>query len=162
MKKNSKHKEESNYKNRLSHLGKGIGKNNKKWRGNKVGYGALHDWIKNHYGKASKCENNSCLHISETYDWANISGKYKREISDWKQLCRSCHKKIDWKPKIYCIRRHRLEGNNLSVNNRGNRVCKKCKSICARKNYEKDKSKVINRVKKWREIKKLRTTILTH
>jgi len=29
------------------------------------------------------------------YEWANISGEYKRDVSDYIQLCPSCHRKFD-------------------------------------------------------------------
>ena len=31
----------------------------------------------------------------KSYDLANISGEYKRDINDFKWLCRSCHIKED-------------------------------------------------------------------
>lgn len=35
--------------------------------------------------------------------WANISGKYLRDITDWVRLCVSCHKYFD-KQKKLCIK----------------------------------------------------------
>jgi hypothetical protein len=29
------------------------------------------------------------------FDWANISGEYLRDFSDWQQLCKLCHKAFD-------------------------------------------------------------------
>jgi hypothetical protein len=66
------------------------GERNSSWKGDEVGYQALHDWIRLHYGKAYKCEVN-ILHKSPRYHWANISKKYKRDITDWKQMCTSCN-----------------------------------------------------------------------
>lgn len=57
---------------------------------NKVGYRALHEWVEKHLGKASKCSNN-INHKSSRYHWANISGEYKRDLSDWHELCPSCN-----------------------------------------------------------------------
>lgn len=65
------------------------------WKGKNVGYVALHIWINNNYGKANKCEGKNCRKNSKTYDWANVSGLYKRVKSDWKELCRSCHMIFD-------------------------------------------------------------------
>jgi len=28
-------------------------------------------------------------------NWANLSGQYKRDISDWVELCAKCHKNFD-------------------------------------------------------------------
>ena len=58
------------------------------WKGNDVGYNALHTWINKCLGKASKCIND---HVASRYFWANISGEYKRDLSDWHELCQSCN-----------------------------------------------------------------------
>ena len=58
-------------------------------------YILVHNWIKKIAGKPVKYEGENCQGRSLTYQWANISGEYKREIKDWKQLCVSCHKKFD-------------------------------------------------------------------
>ena len=78
------------------------GKNHFGWKGSDSvdkrikNYSGIHNWIKNHYGRADRCEEEACTGECKTYDWANISGEYKRIISDWKKLCRSCHKKLDY------------------------------------------------------------------
>ena len=71
------------------------GENHFNWKGDNVGYGALHDWIKKQKGIATHCELISCEGISTNYQWANISGLYLRELTDWMQLCISCHVKFD-------------------------------------------------------------------
>lgn len=70
------------------------GELNPAWKGNGVGYQALHTWIHRNFGKANRCEND-ISHESSRFEWANISGRYLRDISDWKQLCKSCHSKHD-------------------------------------------------------------------
>lgn len=66
------------------------------WKGEKAGLIPKHLWIKRYYGKANKCQNPCCKYANpKRYEWANISGKYLRDISDWMQLCPSCHRKID-------------------------------------------------------------------
>lgn len=57
-------------------------------------YQAVHRWVYRNYGKANHCE--SCDKPEANYQWANISGKYLRDIADWKQLCISCHKLMDF------------------------------------------------------------------
>lgn len=37
------------------------------------------------------------------YEWANISGEYKRDRSDWVMLCPSCHRKIDMGKEKLCV-----------------------------------------------------------
>lgn len=65
---------------------------NPKWRGDKVGNRALHTWIKRHKSKPEVCEN---CKIARPYDLANISHQYKRDINDFKWLCRKCHFDFD-------------------------------------------------------------------
>ena len=79
------------------------GKEHFAWKGDNVGYGALHDWVRLHLGKANHCDNKNCyyprlnslgkiMYKPKQYTWANISGEYKRDINDWHQLCQSCNK----------------------------------------------------------------------
>lgn len=65
---------------------------NPNWKGDNVGYLAIHAWIKRHYGQPNKCE--QCSN-TKNIDWANKSGQYKRDITDWIRLCKSCHKIYD-------------------------------------------------------------------
>ena len=67
-----------------------LGNKNKFWKGDNVGYRALHTWVQTKLGKATMCENDP-THISTRYHWANISQEYKRDLSDWRQLCPSCN-----------------------------------------------------------------------
>lgn len=72
------------------------GENNHNWKGDNVGYGALHHWVSRHKKKTGICK--KCDKKRKTH-WANISGKYKRDLDDWKELCPKCHKKFDGKQK---------------------------------------------------------------
>lgn len=71
-----------------------MGENNPNWKGNKVKYIALHSWVNRTLGKATYCSNDS-KHFSKKYEWANIDHKYSRNVKDYKQLCPSCHRKLD-------------------------------------------------------------------
>jgi hypothetical protein len=64
------------------------------WRGAEVSYGALHDWVSYYLGRPQQCENCDTTEHWR-YEWANISGEYKRELSDWARLCKNCHVLID-------------------------------------------------------------------
>lgn len=64
------------------------------WKGDKVGYGGLHQWIGRKLGKPKKCEDCGTIK-AKMYNWANISGEYKRDLKDWKRLCRKCHHRFD-------------------------------------------------------------------
>lgn len=61
------------------------------WKGDKVSYRNLHRWVIRHLGKALRCSNNP-NHKASVYHWANVSGEYKRDLEDWKELCPSCNR----------------------------------------------------------------------
>ena len=66
------------------------------WKGDEVGYRALHRWVQGKLGKAQVCE--QCWKLKTTpksIHWANKSHEYKRDLTDWISLCVSCHKKYD-------------------------------------------------------------------
>lgn len=66
-----------------------------RWKGDNVGYFALHAWVRRKLGKPKECE--FCLRTDEETNlhWANRSRTYKRDIADWISLCVSCHKTYD-------------------------------------------------------------------
>ena len=71
---------------------------NPNWKGNNVGYSALHAWIRRKLGKPSICEYCGTIGLNgRKIHWANKSGIYKRESSDWIRLCVPCHKAFDIK-----------------------------------------------------------------
>jgi len=64
------------------------------WKGDDVSYSALHAWVRRKLGKPSLCD--ECkTRDSKQFEWANISGEYKRNLSDWKRLCSKCHRNFD-------------------------------------------------------------------
>lgn len=69
------------------------GKKHKGWK-DKPSYSGIHKWIVRNYGRANEC--NTCnVKGANRYEWANLSKEYKRDILDWKQVCKSCHTKMD-------------------------------------------------------------------
>ena len=64
------------------------------WKGDAIGISGVHYWMKKNFGMPSLCENCGTAKAG-CFDWANISGQYKRDRSDWKRLCRSCHMRSD-------------------------------------------------------------------
>lgn len=66
------------------------------WKGDRVGKDALHRWVERRAGKPQVCAECGTT-SSKKYDWANISQTYKRELSDFVRLCRSCHLKFDYR-----------------------------------------------------------------
>jgi len=76
------------------------GREHHRWKGDKVGYFALHHWVIRNLGRAKQCE--LCGRESQLNNygrnnihWANKSHTYKREITDWISLCVKCHKHYD-------------------------------------------------------------------
>jgi hypothetical protein len=80
------------------------------WKGDKVGYDALHDWIQKYKPKVDRCE--ECNEKKRLYA-ANISGEYKRDINDFRWLCAKCHTAFDRgkqsKRKVMIIREIMLQ-----------------------------------------------------
>ena len=70
------------------------GNKNYWWKGDKVGYFSLHHWIEGNYGKPKICSHCGTT-TAKRFEWANISGKYKRDIKDFVRLCTKCHRKFD-------------------------------------------------------------------
>ena len=77
-----------------------------KWRGKRrpvVAHGvAIPHYHRAHYyiakiaGKPNQCEKcNKTDSNTRKFHWANLSGLYRLDRSDWLRLCVSCHKKMD-------------------------------------------------------------------
>src|SRR3990167_9429414 len=67
------------------------GDKNFKWKGDNVGYSALHTWIKRNFGSADICER---CDSANNVQWAN-KGRYDRKRQNWMKLCAKCHHKTD-------------------------------------------------------------------
>jgi ribosomal protein L37AE/L43A len=65
---------------------------NVNWKGDDVGRTQLHEWVRRRKEKPDFCE---ICGINKPHDLANISGEYKRDVDDFKWLCRLCHMKDD-------------------------------------------------------------------
>lgn len=86
------------------------GENNWKWKGDDVGYYALHAWIARELGKPQHCS--ICNDTSDRiYDWANVSGEYLRIKADWIRLCKKCHADFD-KDRITAKDRFKKDGDH--------------------------------------------------
>jgi len=64
----------------------------KNWKGDMVGYNALHRWVARHRGKAKICDE---CGSDKFVQWANISREYKRELNDYREMCSKCHRTYD-------------------------------------------------------------------
>ena len=99
-----------------------LGEKNGQWKGDKVTYEALHGWVRRNKPQVFLCEN---CNKNKSYDLANISGEYKRDVNDFKWLCRKCHMIEDGRM------------NNLIPNVKlSKKICQSCK-----KSYQPKSSK---------------------
>lgn len=116
------------------------GRNNIGWKGENASYKTKHQKINKYYGKAHRCENIKCSEKSKFYEWANISGKYKRSREDWIMLCHSCNIKMDYARRHgnKCKRGHEYTEKNTRIDKFDKRHCRECereRSLEWRKKY---------------------------
>lgn len=64
------------------------------WKGDKAGYSAKHYWVSRQLGKPRECSHCGTTEAKK-FEWANVSGEYKRDVTDYIRLCCKCHKKYD-------------------------------------------------------------------
>lgn len=98
--------------------------NRNRWLGNKAGYHAVHQWLTAHYSKGNACERCATTKASRL-EWANVSGEYLRDRSDYLVLCPSCHRLMDGDGK--CRKGHIYTPESTYVNTRGHRWCLTCR-----------------------------------
>lgn len=72
-----------------------VGEKHGQWKGDEVGYGSLHKWVSRWLGKPNKCSECGKVGYGRQIHWANKSGEYKRDLSDWIRLCAKCHGEYD-------------------------------------------------------------------
>lgn len=72
-----------------------LNENNPSWKGDKASYSALHKWLRNHKQKTGQCDSCGTTQSKRT-EYANISKQYKRDITDYHELCTSCHRLFDY------------------------------------------------------------------
>ena len=88
--------------------GKMEGKKNVNWKGNKVGYFGLHDWVRKHKPKPEVCE---FCKTNPPKQIAKVSKNYTRNVDDYKWLCCKCHINFDGTINNLNYRREK-NGNN--------------------------------------------------
>jgi len=113
-------------------------KKNPMWKGRKVKYEALHQWMNTNFKKPKLCQ---CCKKNPPYDLANIKSNknkktYTRDIKNWEWLCRRCHMTKDGRldkfrkmDKQYLIQTQRLKHNWIKKNEKWFKHCKMCKRL---------------------------------
>lgn len=96
--KGRKHTPETIEKLRLNHnsLTTPKGRDHYNWKDVGLGYSGIHERVRKMYGRQSLCEHCGATEAIR-FEWANVSGEYSLERSDWLRLCKSCHNKFDIK-----------------------------------------------------------------
>lgn len=105
-------------------------------------YDKVHQWIRYNYGPATFCSNWECFGRSKIFEWALIKGKsYEKNIENFKQLCRSCHRLYDFteakrndlwrvnnfKHRTHCPQEHEYSKENTRmVRNRTGTMSRHC------------------------------------
>jgi hypothetical protein len=80
----------------LKSKGRNLESKSPNWKGDNVGYVALHDWVRSRLGKPTTCEVCGKTNLTGiNIQWANKSGLYKRNLKDWLRLCKPCHVEFD-------------------------------------------------------------------
>lgn len=97
-------------------------------------YVNLHAWVRRHAGVPTLCS--ECGGSPKHIDWANISGQYLRDVTDYRALCRSCHRNFDWEPRpkrAMCRRGHLYAEVGVAIRKLDNGLttqrCRACKRI---------------------------------
>ena len=74
-----------------------IGAKHPGWKGEEVGYGALHIWLRDNKTKTGTCSR--CGEERYT-EWANLVDYNSRDPDDYIELCKPCHMRHDGHPWI--------------------------------------------------------------
>jgi hypothetical protein len=87
-------------------------------------YRYLHTWVQRKLGTPQKCE--ICGTTEDRrYHWANKSGEYRRDLTDWRRLCVPCH--MTEKNPGHCKHGHELSLDNLYTYPDGRNQCRTCR-----------------------------------
>lgn len=70
--------------------GQNVGSKNNKWKKNPC-YSSIHQWVARNKVKPLFCENCGRQGNSREIEWSNNDHLYKRNLDDYKALCRPCH-----------------------------------------------------------------------
>lgn len=95
---NREFSEETRRKMSDARRGRFLGDQHPLWRGDAVSYTTLHSWVRRHKPKSGVCAECSAAvgtERSRGTEWANISGRYLRDLDDYVELCIPCHRRRD-------------------------------------------------------------------
>lgn len=81
-------------------------------------YREIHRWIRSVLGAPMICF--FCLDdwcSDRSYNWANLSHEYKRDVSDWTRLCKKCHWNYDHNRISSEKMKETLKNNDIFIKN---------------------------------------------
>lgn len=81
-----------------SRRGRFLGEEHHNWRGDAVSYTTLHAWVRRRKpktGACSECRAEVGTGRRSGTEWANVSGRYRRDLDDFIELCIPCHRDRD-------------------------------------------------------------------
>lgn len=73
------------------------GEESNAWKEDNIGIRAVHMWLDREFGSVSKCEHCGRNDTNIVYEWACKNKDYRRVREEFMRLCRSCHRKYDYK-----------------------------------------------------------------
>lgn len=82
------------------------------WKGDSASYESKHEWVRKEYKRVNKelprqCQ--KCYKEKKRLEFANLSGKHRRELSDYFLLCKQCHNLLDGRNSEYFRRLQKLK-----------------------------------------------------
>jgi hypothetical protein len=100
-----------------------LGELNPIWKGDEVGYDALHAWVRRRLPKPKLCQR---CNLVKPRDLANVTGNYTRDFENWQYLCRKCHMATD--DRLANLRiAHKAYYDKVKLEIQGqNRICNVC------------------------------------
>lgn len=133
----------------------------KEWADKRITqYHSIHYWVKKRLPKTEACS--WCGNQSLRIELANLSGDYKKEVSDFVWICVSCHKKYDgvhelqkkyadekWATIQFCKNGHDLQDNYydyIMKDGRHYRECKTCNKERTRVRRAKNENSVASNI----------------
>lgn len=85
-----------------------VGAGNHQWKGDDAGYQAVHRWRLRNLTKTGACS--ECGATPGSTEWSNTSGEYRRDESDWRELCIPCHRRFDSQRRTSTARTTQRDG----------------------------------------------------
>lgn len=68
------------------------GEDHPAWKGDNIAYSTIHRWIARVAVKTGACSVCGARRITQ---WANLSREYRRDVSDFAEMCVPCHRRHD-------------------------------------------------------------------